>query len=199
MSQVDDPIELLGADPEALAEVVRSALRPGIRPVVLLDGGSGAGKTTLAHALRDRLAGSGPEPWRVVNLDDCYPGWHGLDAGRAQIPGMLAGARPGYRRWDWAAERPGAWVDLPTDQPLLIEGCGAIGPDTVGPGRLAVWCELDEPARRARATSRDGESTSWWWPIWAEQEQRHWQRDRPRELAGVRIRVDPEGPGAPLG
>ncbi len=175
---------ICGPDPMALADAVTARLEPGRRPVVLLDGGSGAGKTTLAHQLAELLGG-----WRVVSLDDCYPGWHGLAAGTAAVPGMLSGAHPGYRRWDWEHSRPADWVDLPSGQPLIIEGCGAISADTVPGVTAAVWCELDEPRRRARATARDGDSTQWWWPIWAAQEEVHWARHGPQLLADLVVEV----------
>ena len=56
------------------AIVAQAAVAPG-RLVILLDGGSGAGKTVLANEIAARIEGL-----QVVHLDDVYPGWYGLDA-----------------------------------------------------------------------------------------------------------------------
>ncbi|WP_425278962.1 hypothetical protein [Corynebacterium bovis] len=55
---------------------------------VLVDGRSGAGKTTLSGRIRGAV---------VVHLDDLYPGWAGLAA-------AMSPAAPGYRRWVWGGD-----------------------------------------------------------------------------------------------
>ena len=87
-----------------LREVVR-----GRRLVVLLDGGSGAGKTTLARRLhRDLEARLGTT--QLVSLDDVYPGWHGLAAASELVwQSILRPASPGYPGWDWARDQPSGW------------------------------------------------------------------------------------------
>ena len=55
------------------------AAASGTRPVVLIDGRSGAGKTTLARELAPLLGA------QLVSLDDLYPGWGGLEAGSAAV------------------------------------------------------------------------------------------------------------------
>ncbi|OYO16679.1 hypothetical protein CGZ93_17645 [Enemella dayhoffiae] len=165
-------------------------LLPGLRDkrgrwVALLDGGSGAGKTSLAHGLATALAEASGRRLRVVSLDDCYPGWDGLAAGSAMVAEQILGPAGGYRRWDWTNDRPGAWVPLPPTDGLLVEGCGAITPQSVALADVAVWVELSEPVRRARALARDGAAYAPHWNRWAEQEARHWREHRPRELADV--------------
>ncbi|MEO8095730.1 MAG: hypothetical protein ABI632_12485, partial [Pseudolysinimonas sp.] len=63
------PDHSLSPDPSLLAQL---AIASGPRPVVLIDGRSGAGKTTLARELAP-LVGA-----QLVSLDDVYPGWDGL-------------------------------------------------------------------------------------------------------------------------
>lgn len=54
--------------------ILAEPLRHG-QPVVLIDGRSGAGKTTLANTLICHHA-----DWQLVHADDLYPGWSGLSA-----------------------------------------------------------------------------------------------------------------------
>ena len=97
--------QLPGAWPTLVDEVVQAAR--GRRLVVLLDGGSGAGKTTLARRLhRDLEARLGTT--QLVSLDDVYPGWHGLAAASDQVvaaSGHLITAQE--TRLVRAAEMPG--------------------------------------------------------------------------------------------
>lgn len=151
------------------------------RAVVLIDGGAGAGKTTLADALGQRW----PEA-QVVSLDSFYPGWDGLlEASRVVAESVLRTSDPGYRRWDWAASAPAEWVALDPSRPLIVEGCGALTLASHVQADLAIWCELDEAERKRRALERDGESLAAHWDSWEAQEAEHWRLNRPRELADV--------------
>ena len=65
-----------------LEDVVKlaAARKRAFKPVtVLIDGPSGAGKTWTSAALAERTN------WRVVHLDEFYPGWHGLDKGSDMV------------------------------------------------------------------------------------------------------------------
>ncbi|HEX6955178.1 MAG TPA: ATP-binding protein, partial [Agromyces sp.] len=75
------------------------ALSPGIAavrrraagrrdPLVLIDGPSGAGKTTFAAALAD--AWPGPRP-RILRVDEAIPGWDGLHRGAERLGRTLTG------------------------------------------------------------------------------------------------------------
>ncbi|MBK8459066.1 MAG: cobalt ABC transporter [Micropruina sp.] len=152
--------------------------------VLLIDGGSGSGKTSLAHT----LAAHWPGGVHVVSLDDCYPGWGGLAAASAMVPRMLHPSEPGYLRWDWELNSPGPWVALPAGKSLIIEGCGTLTPTNRALASYALWCELDETERRRRAIERDGATLAEHWDEWAAQEAEHWRRHRPWELADVVLR-----------
>ena len=76
--------------------ILAEPLRHG-QPVVLIDGRSGAGKTTLANTLICHHA-----DWQLVHADDLYPGWSGLSA-VWDLRDLVARRR--YRRWDWYQNR----------------------------------------------------------------------------------------------
>lgn len=152
----------------------------GRRPVVLIDGGSGAGKSRLAQALNQLLG------YQLVSLDDCYPGWGGLAKGADSVTrDILNPAMPGYRRWDWAADAPADWVSLDPDSPIIVEGCGAITPASRALATTSIWFERDADQRHDLVLRRDGDVWERWWDVWATQEQEHQDSHHPQQLADV--------------
>ena len=148
---------------------------------LFLDGRSGSGKSSLAAALLAELGRAGVHAVRA-DLEDVYPGWHGLQAAvataAAEIVPALAARRPAsFRLWDWESSRPSAYTRTvePADV-VLLEGVGASSRPLVraaaaaGAEALTVWIGLDPEARKARALERDGEAFAPYWDLWAAEE-----------------------------
>lgn len=175
---------LLPRDSSALVDEVVQVAR-GRRLVVLLDGGSGAGKTTLAHQLhRDVESRLGTT--QLVSLDDVYPGWRGLAAASDLVwQTILRPASPGFPGWDWERDQTAGWRDLDPRLPIIVEGCGAISRASSPLASTRIWYEMDAQLRRDRALGRDGEGYRPWWDTWAAQEAAHWQANRPWEMADL--------------
>ena len=155
-------------------------------PVVLIDGRSGAGKTSLARALVARWPLAGRV--QLVALDSIYPGWDGLDEGaelaREQILVPHARGLIGvWERWDWDVASPAEAHAVDPSLPLVVEGSGILTPATARLGDVRVWVESPAPSRRHRALQRDGDAYRPHWERWARQEDRHVERDKPRHLA----------------
>lgn len=167
----------------SVAVLAERARASGPRPVVLVDGRSGSGKTTIGTALAAALGA------QLVGLDDVYPGWEGLAAASSAVSTrILDPVAPGYRRWDWTLSRPAGSRSLSPSEPLVVEGAGALTPASAARATLRVWVELPEAVRRERLRGRSDASSyleTDWWDVWARQEERHIARNDPRSLADV--------------
>ncbi len=157
--------------------------------LVLIDGRSGAGKTDLANRLGELWGAP------VVHLDDAYPGWDGLEAGRdAIIAGVvvpLSQGRAGeYRRWNWPENDYGDVVSVPVAPIVIIEGCGIACRATAEIADLILWVECADDIRRMRAVERDGSTTAENFDRWAAQELAVMNREFPQALADEIIYTD---------
>lgn len=139
--------------------------------ILLIDGRSGSGKSELASALADVA--------QVVRLDGLYPGWGGLEAGSAAVPGIIRSRE--YQRWDWVAGAPAEWVQLDAG-PLVIEGCGALSAANRDLSDFGLWVDYPTLGRRERALAREPAYAPHW-DEWAAQEQLFIDRENPAALA----------------
>lgn len=170
-----------------LAEVLSRQPACGATRVIAIDGRSGSGKTGLARRLAERGNAA------LVQLDDLYPGWHGLDATPPMVADLLDAIAVGETgtatRWSWVRDRPGPLL-LVRPQPLIVlDGVGS-GAGVVRPFlNLLVWVDAPDDVRRERGLARDGETYAPWWDIWAAQEQRHHLREQTRSHAEIVVRT----------
>jgi hypothetical protein len=155
-------------------------------PVVLIDGRSGAGKTSVARS----LVAEWPLRGRVqlVSLDSLYPGWDGLadgvEAAREQILVPHGRGLIGvWQRWDWSESAYAEAHAVDPSLPLIVEGSGILTPVTARLGDVRVWLESPDASRKRRALDRDGDGFRPHWDRWAEQEERHLARDEPAAQA----------------
>lgn len=161
-------------------------------PVVLIDGRSGAGKTSLARTIVARWPLRGRV--QLVALDSLYPGWDGLrdgvDAARDLILRPHARGLIGvWQRWDWDAATHAEANAVDPSLPLVVEGSGLLTAQTARLGDVRVWVESSETSRRRRALARDGDTFRPHWDDWARQEHEHLVLDAPTSLATIVVDV----------
>ena len=89
-----------------------------------------------------------------------------------------------YRRWDWAACEYAEWVQLPSSEVVVLEGCGSGALPVGRAASVLVWVEAEESVRRARGLARDPGYAPFW-DRWSAQERRLYEADRTWERADL--------------
>ncbi|MDN5604606.1 MAG: hypothetical protein L0G59_04200 [Kocuria sp.] len=161
------------------------SLAAGPEPfVIAIDGRSGAGKSSLATRLLERITSEeGKDAAELFRLEDLYPGWEGLESGvdeyAAILGRVLRNEDATWHAWDWARNRrePRGRTLSAGANVIIAEGVGAIAPghQEVRP-HFGIWLHLESTIRRYRALTRDGDLYRPYWQVWAEQEERLFAR-----------------------
>jgi uridine kinase len=193
--------------PDALSPIegLLAALRdvvPRRRTLLVgIDGGGGAGKSTLAREIRHAL-----EDVAVVEFDDFYRpsternlrdasgdqevggnfDWRRL---RSQVLLPLAydeSAR--YQRYDWVADELADWVVIPAGGTVIVEGCYSMRSALFTFYDYTIWVEMPPELRLQRGLARSGEDTrERWLNEWLPEESRYVEAENPSARARLVI------------
>lgn len=164
-------------------------------PIILIDGRTGAGKTTFAAALQNRLFQKGESAPRVIHMDDLYDGWDGLQAGvdyliRQILSPLSRREGASWQEFDWSTnERTGTWREFRGGTPLIIEGVGALSRIAAEQADITIWLEADLTTRQARIAARnaDGDGDGSWFAMWSAQEVDFYAREKSNKIAHLVI------------
>jgi len=191
-------IDTSGGGPSELAEKIAAQVlelvdRGNSMPIVLIDGRSNSGKSTLAGEVQNLIFKNGESAPRVVHMDDLYLGWNGLQAGadylnRFILKPLSDSYIAQWREFDWAnpgepgyEARNGEWREFAGGTPLIIEGCGALNQLSAQVANIKIWLEVPQEIRHQRWLEREGSSEHW--AEWAAQEEEFYAREKSSELA----------------
>lgn len=151
---------------------------------IVIDGLSGAGKTTLANELGERYG------LPVLHLDSWYPGWDGLAEGTRIAEEIVTGERTEYPSWDWVNSKVTGLVPVDLSSGWILEGCGALTATTKAVSDLAIWLEMSIELAKERGLGRDGDTYEPFWEQWHNQELEHWALHDPKSLADVVVSAE---------
>ena len=174
------------------AQVLELVDRGNTMPIVLIDGRSNSGKSTLAAEIQNLIFKDGESAPRIVHMDDLYLGWNGLQEGvdylqRFILKPLSDSYIAQWREFDWDnpgepgyESRNGQWREFQGGTPLIIEGCGALNQMSAPIANIKVWLEVPQEIRHQRWLEREGSNEHW--AEWAAQEEEFYAREKSAEL-----------------
>ena len=138
---------------ESLSNISEKIVTNGPKPLILIDGAAGSGKTTLAVKIANILNANlvhtddvswcaDPVHWDGEMLDGIINPWlNGIDAA--------------YRPTGWVKEnRPGC-IEVDSKRALVIEGIGACRKTLRDIATYSIWVDTEPETARARVVQRD--------------------------------------------
>jgi anthranilate synthase component 1/para-aminobenzoate synthetase len=152
--------------------------------IILIDGQSGAGKTTLAVHMAVALGAT------IVHLDDVYPGWGGLVEGRDRVIAdvlrpMRSGSAGSVQTWNWESNAPGDMLTVSPAPIVIVEGCGISTAESRMLADTVIWVEAPRELRRERVTERDGSGATELHDSWERDVETHIAEHNPIQTANV--------------
>jgi uridine kinase len=171
--------------PELIARIEASRHPAGMSTaIVAIDGLGGAGKSTLARTLAQRLCDA-----PVLHTDD-FASWENplnwWPRLLEQVLEPLARNEPGrYQRYDWDSRTLAEWHEVPVTKYLLIEGVSASRKAFQPFLAFSVWVETSRDERLRRGLERDGEDARAQWDEWMAEENEYLKLERPAQRADL--------------
>lgn len=176
-----------------LASVFAAAPRPPRMPISILaiDGGGGAGKSTLANRLCSVL-----NDCPVIHTDDFvtwdnFFGWQKTFLKRVLIP-LSRNVAANYARFDWTSGTFGNAITVHPAPWIIIEGVGATHSQFRRFITYSIFVEADADRRLERGLARDGKESADFWKEWFAGERDYFVQHCPREFADLIVAGDPK-------
>jgi uridine kinase len=187
-----------------LATVLAALCAPGRTALVAIDGGGGAGKSSLAKKLEAHLTAA-DLPVSIVEVDDFFlPLGHRSPAPssenaigsdfdwlrlRDQVLNPLRHGRPArYGRYDWATDEVKEQREVLPHGVVIVEGVYSSRRELADLYDFRVWVECSRDLRLSRGLARDGEGARRRWENdWMPSEDRYIREHRPQDYADAII------------
>lgn len=161
-----------------------------------IDGGGGAGKSTLARKLQEL-----GKNVTVVHTDDFYR----PSVERKQVDPMEVGGNwdwerireqvltpinndlnGRYQEYDWRIDQMTDWHNVPTGSLVIIEGCYSIRKELADLYDFRIWVESPKSLRLNRGIERDGEASRHLWEdLWLPGEEHYIKVQQPTRYADL--------------
>lgn len=172
-------------DPVAAVARIVAELRSG-RRLVIVDGLSASGKSTLAAA----IVAEADTPTAIIRGDDFIrrgtTAWDRERFVRDVLEPLGRGEAGRYQPWPWDSDEPTGWVSVPAGSTVILEGIAVsdLDADRVPVGEpLVVWVEADDDERARRSARRAPHRFACWRDDWLPIERAWAERVRPWQRA----------------
>ena len=150
-----------------------------------IDGGGGAGKSTLAQAVKDNSPNI-----TIVQMDDFYFKDR-FDCQRLKkqvLEPLSRNQTAEYQRYDWRRKTLAEWRKVEAGGMLIVEGVYSTGKELADFYDYKVWVDCPREIRLKRGLERDGEKArEIWEKQWMPAEDFYIVNDSPRERADLII------------
>jgi uridine kinase len=180
---------MLRAQLRHLPNAIRSSRAPASvqTRIVAVDGPGGAGKTSLAFWLAQKLDAP------VIHTDD-FASWENpvdwwLQVIELALKPLAAGKRARYRPMRCGGEER-APVSIEPNDIVILEGVTASRQAFQPYLAYSIWIETRRELRLQRGLERDGADAWAQWEQWMKAEDRYIERERPAERADLVLSGD---------
>jgi len=185
----------------AAVSLIESRKKKDVRLFVAIDGGMGAGKSTLAKEIRNRRGGIAivrtDHFFRPLNeypaaslppekLYDLYFPWDRMGV-EALIP-LRRGETARYQRYDWSADRLLEWITVKPEEVVLVEGVYSSRPELRAMLDAAIVIDAPRDERLRRVLARGPNPFGDWMTPWMSAEDWYFERIRPQDTADLILR-----------
>jgi len=151
--------------------------------IIAVDGGGGAGKTTLASELSDLLC------CEIIHTDDfatqdCPIEWFEKLLESVLVP-LSQNLVASFRKYDWMKKTYGELIEIKPQPFLILEGVSSSRREFRRYLAYKIYVETDSGLRLSRGLQRDGPESIEFWKGWMREEDRHFRDHDPKGNADL--------------
>jgi uridine kinase len=182
----------------AAISLIESRKKKGARLFIAIDGGTGAGKSTLAKEIRGRrgnvsilrtdhffrpLKEYPASSLSPEKLYDLYFPWQRM-RDDALIP-LRRGETARYQRYDWSADALHDWITVEPQELVLVEGVYSSRPELRPMLDAAIFIDAPRAERLRRVLARAPNQSPDWLTPWMSAEDWYFAHVRPQDTADL--------------